>query len=72
MVRYWNTTNQDLIQLPDGYEESCGQSIVEGWEDMTEVGVYNAVLSTLYDPLGARTAHDAQQSHKSVFRLNFV
>jgi len=34
--RYWNTTNQDLIQLPDGYEESCGQSIVEGWEDMTE------------------------------------
>ena len=46
--RYWNTTNQDLIQLPDGYEESCGQSIVEGWGDMTEAGALNAALSMMH------------------------
>jgi len=34
--RYWTTTNEELIQLPDGYEEKCGQSIVEDWEHKTE------------------------------------
>merc|ERR1712028_278522 len=33
--RYWNTTNTDLIKLPDGYEESTGQSIVDNWETKT-------------------------------------
>lgn len=33
--RYWNTTNTDLIKLPDGYEESTGQSIVDNWEAMS-------------------------------------
>merc|ERR1711971_412678 len=33
--RYWNTTNTDLIKLPDSYEESTGQSIVDNWEAMS-------------------------------------